>query len=148
MHRAGRHRQGRHANGHLHNSSLVSRDARIDALGALYSADATGDEPLLVGLSSRSRKLIKGTWAAREQIDAELAEAATGWRVERMPAVDRAILRLALYELRHTETPVAVVISEAVELAKEYSTQRSGGFVNGVLANLAATAGDHAVEAD
>lgn len=118
----------------------MSRDARIDALGALYSADATGEEPLTVGLSSRARKLVKGTWEAREQLDAELGEAATGWRVERMPAVDRAILRMALHELRHTETPVAVVISEAVELAKEYSTQRSGGFVNGVLAKLAADA--------
>ncbi len=103
---------------------------------ALYSADATGGEPLLVGLSSRSRKLAGGTWEARKQLDTELAQAATGWRVERMPAVDRAILRLALFELRHTDTPVAVVISEAVELAKEYSTQRSGAFVNGVLAAL------------
>ena len=116
----------------------MSRDARVDALGALYSADATGEDPILVGLSSRSRKLATGAWEARDSLDAELSEAATGWRVERMPAVDRAILRLALFELRHTDTPVAVVISEAVELAKEYSTQRSGAFVNGVLANLAA----------
>ena len=112
----------------------MSRDARIDALGALYSADATEGEPLLVGLSSRARKLATGTWGVRAELDSELAATATGWRVERMPAVDRAILRLALYELRHTDTPVAVVISEAVELAKEYSTKRSGAFVNGVLA--------------
>ena len=117
----------------------MSRDARVDALGALYSADATGEEPLVVGLSSRARKLARGTWGERNNLDAELREASTGWRVERMPAVDRAILRLALYELRHTDTPVAVVISEAVELAKEYSTQRSGAFVNGVLAALANT---------
>ena len=116
----------------------MSRDARVDALGALYSADATGEDPVLVGLSSRSRKLVTGAWEKRESLDGELSAAATGWRVERMPAVDRAILRLALYELRHTDTPVPVVISEAVELAKEYSTQRSGAFVNGVLANLAA----------
>lgn len=116
----------------------MSREARVDALGALYSADATGEEPLLVGLSSRSRKLASGAWDNRAELDAELGEVATGWRVERMPAVDRAILRLALYELRHTDTPVPVVISEAVELAKEYSTKRSGAFVNGVLAKLAA----------
>lgn len=126
----------------------MSRDARVDALGALYSADATGEEPLIVGLSSRARKLVKGTWEAREQLDIELAGAATGWRVERMPAVDRAILRMALYELRHTATPVAVVISEAVELAKEYSTQRSGGFVNGVLAKLADTQTETETDAD
>jgi transcription antitermination protein NusB len=62
---------------------------------------------------------------------------AAGWRVDRMPAVDRTILRLALYELRHTSTPLAVVIDEAVELAKRYSTERSGSFVNGVLGKLA-----------
>jgi len=126
----------------------VSRDARIEALGALYSADATGEEPVLVGLSSRSRKLASGAWEAREQLDVELATAATGWRVERMPAVDRALLRLALFELRHTDTPVAVVISEAVELAKEYSTQRSGSFVNGVLGNLVGSATNGESEAD
>jgi len=54
-----------------------------------------------------------------------------------MPAVDRNILRLALFELRHTETPVGVVISEAVKLAKTYSTVRSGSYVNGILGNLA-----------
>ena len=115
----------------------MSRPARDEALGVLYSADAIGEEPLVVGLSSKARKLAAGAWEVRGELDAELAGAATGWRVERMPAVDRAILRLALYELRHTSTPVAVVISEAVALAKEYSTERSGGFVNGILANLA-----------
>lgn len=119
----------------------MSRDARVDAVGALYSADALATEPVTVGLSSRARKLALGTWEARDELDAELAAAATGWRVDRMPAVDRAILRLALYELRHTDTPVPVVISEAVEIAKSYSTQRSGAFVNGVLASLA-RAGD------
>jgi N utilization substance protein B len=80
--------------------------------------------------------MATGTWAHREELDAELASVARGWRIERMPAVDRAILRLALFELRHTSTPVGVVISEAVELAKSLSTERSGGFVNGVLGAL------------
>ena len=62
---------------------------------------------------------------------------ATDWRVERMPAVDRAILRLAIYELRYTDTPVGVVLSEAVALANEYSTAQSGKFINGVLAAIA-----------
>jgi N utilization substance protein B len=53
-----------------------------------------------------------------------------------MPAVDRNVLRLGLYELRYTDTPVGVAISEAVELAKTYSTERSGAFVNGVLGAL------------
>ncbi len=55
-----------------------------------------------------------------------------------MPVVDRAVLRLALFELRHEpETPTAVILSEAVRIAKQYSTERSGRFVNGVLATLA-----------
>ncbi|MDG6938571.1 MAG: transcription antitermination protein NusB, partial [Nitrososphaerota archaeon] len=62
-----------------------------------------------------------------------------GWALERMPAVDRSLLRLATFELLgRPDTPTGVVISEAVELAKEYSTEESGRFVNGVLAALAA----------
>ena len=115
----------------------MSRDSRVEAFGAVYAADATGDAPNTVGLSARAKRLAEGTWEHRIELDAELGRVASGWRVERMPAVDRAVLRLALYELRNTETPVAVVISEAVELAKKYSTGRSGAFVNGVLAALA-----------
>ena len=92
----------------------------------------------MAGLSARARKLVSGVWESRRELDKEIAAASTGWRLERMPAVDRAVLRLALFELRHTETPVGVVISEAVELAKQYSTARSGAFVNGVLAALVA----------
>jgi N utilization substance protein B len=76
-------------------------------------------------------------WQHLAALDAEIGAVSSGWRIERMPAVDRAILRLALYELRHTDTPLGVVIDEAVELAKRYSTERSGAFVNGVLAKLA-----------
>lgn len=115
----------------------MSREVRVEALSALYSADATGNAPATEGISARSHRLAAGAWSQRESLDAELDEAATGWRVERMPAVDRAVLRLALYELRNTSTPVGVVISEAVDLAKQFSTERSGAFVNGVLANLA-----------
>ena len=114
----------------------MSRDCRVEALGALYSADAAAGSPAQPGLTARARRLADGAWGHRQELDAEIAAVATGWRVERMPAVDRAVLRLALYELRHTNTPVAVVISEAVELAKIYSTARSGAFVNGVLAKL------------
>jgi len=60
------------------------------------------------------------------------------WAIERMPAVDRQLLRLATYELmEQLDVPVAVVIDEAVELAKQYSTEDSGSYVNGVLASIA-----------
>ena len=115
----------------------MSRSTRVEALEALYAADAIGELPALVGVSRRAIRLVQETWEGRAQLDDEISNAATGWRLKRMPAVDRAILRLALHELRHTDTPVGVVISEAVDLAKEFSTQRSGAFINGVLANLA-----------
>lgn len=112
-------------------------EPRVAALEALYAAESTGAEkPDLDGLGRRAARLAAGTWDRRAQLDAEIATASSGWRVERMPAVDRNILRLALYELRHTDTPLAVVIDEAVELAKTYSTSRSGAFVNGVLGAL------------
>jgi N utilization substance protein B len=83
-------------------------------------------------------RLVAGVAARAEQIDALVAGAAEDWELGRMPALDRSILRLATYELvAHPETPVAVVIDEAVELAKLYSTDASGGFINGVLATIA-----------
>jgi transcription antitermination protein NusB len=82
--------------------------------------------------------LAEGVLAYRAELDRTIEAASDNWRVDRMPAVDRAILRLALFELRHEPaTPTAVVISEAVRIAKEYSTDKSGAFVNGVLAALA-----------
>lgn len=83
-------------------------------------------------------RLVRGTLAHQDRIDALLAKAATTWRLDRQAAVDRNILRLGTFELVYMgETPVAVTINEAVELAKKFSTAESGGFVNGVLGALA-----------
>jgi len=82
--------------------------------------------------------LVEGAAAHAARIDALVATAAKGWEIERMPVLDRNILRLATYELiAEPDVPVAVVIDEAVELAKQYSTEFSGGFVNGVLSTIA-----------
>ena len=118
-------------------------EARVQALEALYEADSRGELGDLEGLSARARRLVDGVWERRDELDRDVAAVATGWRIERMPVVDRNLLRLGLYELRYTDTPVGVVLSEAVELAKAYSTARSGRFVNGVLARFVdeATAG-------
>ncbi len=71
-------------------------------------------------------------------MNALLTRHASGWTVERMPAVDRCVLRIATYELLgEPEVPVAVVLDEAVDLAKEYSTEDSGRYVNGVLSGVA-----------
>jgi N utilization substance protein B len=111
---------------------------RADALAALYEAEQRRVGPDATALSEAAADLALGVWEERGDLDRAIGEASTGWRVERMPPVDRTILRVALWELRHRPTtPVAVVIAEAVRLAKAYSTERSGAFVNGVLGRLA-----------
>jgi N utilization substance protein B len=83
-------------------------------------------------------ELVEGVVEHGGRVDALVGEAAEGWEIDRMPVIDRSILRLATYELiDHPGTPVAVVIDEAVELAKQYSTEASGAFVNGVLSTIA-----------
>jgi transcription antitermination protein NusB len=76
---------------------------------------------------------FEGAAGIAKEIDVLLEKHSADWRVERMAAVDRAILRLAIWELRGMGTPPAVVINEAVELAKKYSSEDSSAFVNGIL---------------
>lgn len=117
----------------------MTTEPRELALEALYQADVGGEtaDPAH-GLSGKARRFVAGVHEHQAAIDARLEDVSDNWPVHRMPAVDRAVLRIAAYELLYEpDTPRAVVISEAVELAKKYSTQRSGGFINGVLAALA-----------
>ena len=88
-------------------------------------------------LEDRTGRLVAGVWEHRQDLDRRIESVAEHWSVRRMATVDRAILRLALYELMYEQTPTAVVLDEAVELAKRYSTRGSGAFVNGILAALA-----------
>ena len=82
--------------------------------------------------------LVRGVEQNSDELDGLLRKYSEHWALERMPAVDRAVLRLGCYELAHEPTvPTAVVISEAVDLAKQYSTKDSGRFVNGLLARIA-----------
>jgi N utilization substance protein B len=85
------------------------------------------------GLRVRALSMAERTWSARETIDADMERIAPQWPPRRQPGVDRAILRLAIWELTSSTTPPKVVIDEAIELAKEFSTEQSPGFVNGVL---------------
>lgn len=81
-----------------------------------------------------AQSLVEGTLGHREEIDELIRRQAEHWRLERMPAVDRNILRLAVYEfLYETDVPKLVILDEAIELAKEFGTEQSGRFVNGVL---------------
>lgn len=119
-------------------------DAREQAVMLLYESEQRSVSPLELmverGVASEdmARALLEGVEASREHIDAQIMTHARGWAIDRMPALDRAILRLAIHELLdRPDVPVAVVIDEAVELAKRFSTDDSGRFVNGVLAAVA-----------
>jgi N utilization substance protein B len=117
-------------------------DAREAALIVLYEAAMAGlDEPDTTELTAKAKRIVDGVTANTGEIDAALAKASHNWALTRMPPVDRSVLRVAAFELAHTDTPVGVIISEAVALAKRYSTERSASFVNGVLAALAEASG-------
>jgi transcription antitermination factor NusB len=84
-----------------------------------------------------AQELVRGTVDHREEIDGLIRQQADNWRLERMPAVDRNILRLAVFEMLYeTEVPKLVVVDEAIELAKKYGSEHSGRFVNGLLDGL------------
>jgi transcription antitermination protein NusB len=123
------------------------REARERALGLLYEAESKGApaEALLaelpVAADSYAADLVRGVGRERDRIDELLTRRSIDWSVERMPVVDRALLRIGTYELlERPDVPTAVVLSEAVELAQRYSTEGSGRFVNGVLSALVAEA--------
>jgi len=119
------------------------REARERALSLLYEADAKACAPdeVLAGLpvppDPFAGDLVAGVGAHLDEIDERIRRFARGWTLERMPVVDRTVLRMAIYELLHRpDVPTAAVISEAVELAKRYSTDDSGRFVNGMLSAI------------
>lgn len=83
-------------------------------------------------------EIVQGVWDSREKIDAIIVRASQNWRLERMTRVDRNVLRLAAWELLHQpNVPRAVILDEAVELAKRFGTEESSSFVNGVLDRIA-----------
>jgi transcription antitermination protein NusB len=120
------------------------REARERALSLLYEAESKRMGPgqvlddLPVAPDPFVIDLVRGVGAEGGRIDSLISEHSIGWTLDRMPVVDRALLRMATYELlARDDIPTGVVISEAVELAKQYSTEESGRFVNGVLATIA-----------
>jgi len=124
----------------------MRRHARELALQLLYQHEHTGADLEVMqrdfdewtsstdGVREFADFLLRGTLANLEKLDEELSLQTAHWRLERLAAVDRNILRLALFELAHVpDTPPAVVIDEAIEIAKKYGAEESGRFVNGVL---------------
>lgn len=124
-------------------TDYVAREAALDR------ERDRGDEPVDERAEHIQRKrrveeafrfaqdLVRGTLQDQEKIDDLIRSQADNWRLERMPAVDRNILRLAIYEMLHEpETPKLVVVDEAIELAKKFGSEQSGRFVNGLLDGL------------
>jgi len=122
------------------------RKARKRALDFLYEADIRGADPReLIGLrppaelseGSYAIALINGVQDHRSKIDELITTYAQGWDMDRMPAIDRNILRIALFEiLWQTEVDDQVAASEAVEIAQEISTDESANYINGVLGRI------------
>ncbi|MGN7188084.1 transcription antitermination factor NusB [Microbacterium testaceum] len=127
--------------------------ARKRALDILFQADVRGEE-LAIMLATEAKRaafepdrqaswlyardIVDGVIDNRDAIDEQITTFAKDWSLQRMPAVDRALLRIGTWEILYNdEVPTAVAIDEAVELAKEFSTDDSGSFVHGVLARIA-----------
>ncbi|MGA1060815.1 MAG: transcription antitermination factor NusB [Ilumatobacteraceae bacterium] len=120
-------------------------DSRERALNLLYEARSKGVsvaeviDALVVRPDDLAERLARGSDDCAGRADELIAAKARGWTLARMPVIDLAVMRMATFELlERPEVPTAVVLDEAVELAKRYSTDDSGRFVNGVLAAIAA----------
>jgi N utilization substance protein B len=129
--------------------------ARKRAVDAVFAADLRKISPLtlldeVAGLTADrqnqdeifgyARQIVNGVIENHDEIDDMLDTYSQGWAIDRMPNLDRAILRCAVWEILHNDdVPDAVAINEAVEMAKELSTDDSGSFVNGLLSRISAT---------
>lgn len=119
------------------------REARETALNILYAAD-NHEQPLTEYLQEQPvppeefvSDLIEGIFTHLERIDSIIDQFAEGWSTERMPTIDKALLRMATYEvLCRPDIPIEAILSEAVALASEYSTEQSSRFINGVVASI------------
>jgi transcription antitermination protein NusB len=129
----------------------VRHRARITAMQVLYELDITDhqleptlqrrieDESLPKDAMQFAERIVRGAWERREYLDGVIEQAAPNWPIYQMPAIEKAILRLAIWELLLNDqdaAPPKAVINEAVELAKHFGGENSGRFVNGVLGTV------------
>ena len=119
---------------------MSRKAARRDALFVLYQWDVTG-QPLTSlhegELDPYAQELVDSVAAAAAELDARINEASSDWTADRLGALERNILRIALWELEREEVPVEVAIDEAVTLAKRYASEDAGALVNGILGRVA-----------
>jgi N utilization substance protein B len=121
-------------------AEYLAREAASQERGVLTLEDreeATRRKKRVDEAFDYAQMLVRGTVDSQERIDELIRGQADNWRLERMPPVDRNILRLAVYEMLHErDTPKLVVLDEAIELAKKFGSEQSGRFVNGLLDGL------------
>ena len=131
---------------------MSRRKAREIALQVLFHIDFTGGSPEEIipavysmqeiefseSVNEYVEWIVAGTLAHRDEIDRQISELAKDWKLERMGGVDRAITRMAIFEIQYGEekVPPRVAVNEAVELAKHFGSDESGRFVNGILGSL------------
>jgi N utilization substance protein B len=118
---------------------LFSADVRGEELSTVLAAEAkrAANEPAREASWLYAREIVDGVIDNFDAIDEQITTFAKDWSLARMPAVDRALLRIGAWEILYNDAvPVAVAIDEAVELAKEFSTDDSGAFVHGVLGRI------------
>lgn len=145
---------GPHDNARPHSARTKARKAALDALFEADLRDISIDEAftqLRAATSEPPRlltiEIVQGVAEHIADIDRMISAALTsGWTIGRMPRVDRCLVRMAVFELRYTDSPSDAVISEAVGLAGEYSTEDSAAFVNGVLRAIAKQEDDNATQ--
>ena len=126
--------------------------ARELALKVLFQVEGTGDDPEEVlryhasesgaseDVTNFARQLVRGVLDNQEKLDSILSEASEHWKLDQMAKVDRAILRIAVYEIAiDRKVPTKAAINESIELAKTFSGEEAGRFVNGILGRVAAT---------
>ncbi|MEX8031578.1 transcription antitermination factor NusB [Microbacterium sp. 20-116] len=119
---------------------LFQADVRGEELSIMLATEAkrAANEPARESSWLYARDIVDGVIDNRDAIDEQITTFSKDWSLQRMPAVDRALLRMGTWEILYNdEVPTAVAIDEAVELAKEFSTDDSGSFVHGVLARIA-----------
>jgi len=127
-----------------------ARELALKALFQLEGSDDDAEEVLLYhaaegaatdDTTNFARQLVQGVIANREKLDAILSETSEHWKLDQMAKVDRVILRIAIYEIAiDRKVPTKAAINESIELAKTFSGEESGRFVNGILGRVAATA--------
>lgn len=118
----------------------VGKLSMLEVMPSYWTSGFTADQPIGQELREFAQALTNGVATALDRIDPLIAQAAEHWRIERMAVMDRIVLRLAVYEFLHQpDTPARVIINEALELARTFSTDEAVRFINGILDSIRRT---------